>query len=316
MLKTLRFHFVIIGLILSLLLAACGGGDDETAAPESGAVSESAAEPEAAASEEEGEEDAGDLAEKHEFGLTEEEMLDAIDQVEQLVAQCMKDAGFEYVAVDANTVRESMSADKALPGMSEEEFYSQYGLGISTLYTGQAPQLADVSTPASMGLGEQNIGIFQNLSPTDQVAYNQTLFGEHVDAPLAVALEREDFSRSGGCTLTAVQQVFPADNLEVTYVNPKDFAIDNDPRVQEALSKYAACMQEAGFDIGAPEDIRPLITESLDEITGGAPVDALSADAKAALTELQQLEISMAGKSFECESTHLEPVKQQVEDEL
>lgn len=308
-----RSLLLILILSMTVLLAACGGGDD---AP---ANSEAANQEEQGAAEEETTQDetAADVpVGGEEFGLTPEELLQTIDDTEAQIARCMNEAGFEYVAVDGNTIRDAMSADKSIPGLSEEQFYNQYGLGISTLYTGEPPQLSDTATPATMGLGEQNIAIFQRLSPTDQVAYNQTLLGEHADAPLAVALEREDFSRTGGCTRAAIEQVFPAEKVRVSYINPKDYAIDNDERVVAALAEYGECVKEAGFDISEPNDIRPMITERLDEITGGAPVSALSAEAQAALAELQEFERAIATSSFDCEAEYVEPVKEEVEEEL
>ena len=52
---------------------------------------------------------------------------DVIEQVEALIAKCMRAQGFEYVAVDAETVRRGMAADKTLPGLEEREFIARYG---------------------------------------------------------------------------------------------------------------------------------------------------------------------------------------------
>ena len=120
------------------------------------------------------------------------ELVQAIEKTEELIARCMREQGFQYVAVDYNTVREGMSADKRIPGLSEEEFISRHGFGISTLYTGLPPQLSTDYSPARIGLGERNVQIFRGLSPADQVAYNRALLGEDVTATLAVALEIED----------------------------------------------------------------------------------------------------------------------------
>src|SRR5918996_5965014 len=72
----------------------------------------------------------------HEFGMTEKELVQAVEKVEQLIAQCMREQGFEYIAVDYQTVRKAMAAKMTLPGMSEEQFIRQHGFGISVLYTG------------------------------------------------------------------------------------------------------------------------------------------------------------------------------------
>src|SRR4051794_39222356 len=89
-----------------------------------------------------------------EFGMTRRQLVEAIEQVEQLISRCMRDQGFEYDAVDYNTIHAGMKADKSMPGLNEEEFINRYGFGVATLYTGQPPQLASGYNPAKVGLGE------------------------------------------------------------------------------------------------------------------------------------------------------------------
>lgn len=258
----------------------------------------------------------GETVGTEEFGLTRAELVSSIEQVEASIAQCMSEAGFEYIAVDYNTVRRGMVADKSLPGLSEEAYFDQYGYGISTLYTGLSPQLSTETTPAKIGLGEQNVQIFQNLAPADQVAYNQTLFGENQDATFAVAIETEDFSRTGGCTRAAIEQVFTAEQLSTSYLNPKDALIEQDPRMIEAITQYGECIRAAGFDYNHEREIESDLRDRLAEITGGLPLEALSADARAALAELQTYERALAVASYDCEVRYLEPVEDQVEREL
>lgn len=256
------------------------------------------------------------LAGSEEFGLSKEGLVRTIEAVEAHIANCMREAGFEYVAADYNTVRKGMVADKSLPGLSEIAFVKAHGFGISTLYTGQAPQLSDGYSPAKIGLGQRNIRIFNSLSATDQVAYNFTLFGENSDASFAVALETEDFSRVGGCTRAAVEQVFTPEQLKSTYVNPKDARIEQDPRMAKALAKFADCLRQEGFDYSYERDIEPDLKARLYAITGGAPVEALSSDAKAALAQLQAQERALAIVTYNCETKILDPVEDQIEREL
>ena len=70
-----------------------------------------------------------------EFGMTPRELVQAIEKTEELIARCMREQGFEYIAADSNTVRAGMAADKHLPGLSEEEFVARHGFGVSTFYT-------------------------------------------------------------------------------------------------------------------------------------------------------------------------------------
>src|SRR6185295_5507032 len=139
-----------------------------------------------------------------EFGMSPRELVQAIEKTEELIARCMREQGFEYVAADHNTVRAGMTADKSLPGLSEEEFVARHGFGVSTFYTGLPPQLSTDYSPARVGLGERNVQIFRKLPPADQVAYNRALLGDDVFSTFAVALETEDLSRTGGCTRKAL----------------------------------------------------------------------------------------------------------------
>jgi hypothetical protein len=252
---------------------------------------------------------------KEEFGMTQKELFTAIENVEAEISKCMREAGFEYIAVDYNTVRRGMTADKSLPGMSEGEFFREYGFGISTLYTGQAPQLSELRTPAQLGLGDQNLQIFRNLSPADQVAYSHTLFGEHPDATFAVAMETEDFSRTGGCTRSAIEKFFTEEQMSATYLNPFDALVDKDPRMVAANAEFANCLREAGFEYNHEKEIEPDVRKRLDAITGGAPLDTLSSEAQASLTELQTYERALAVATISCEARYLDPVAEQVERE-
>jgi len=300
-----RIGLLTMGLVFALLVAACNGSSisptplTNTPAASQGGATRQPGPPGT-----------------EEFGMTKEELVRSIEAAEALIAQCMREAGFEYIAVDYDTVRKGMTADKALPGVTDEQFIAQYGYGISTLYTGQSPQLADIPTAAQIGLGEQNIQIFKSLSAADQVAYNLTLFGQNPDATFAVSLEAEDFSRTGGCTRTAVEQVFTSEQLSTTYLNPKDALIQQDPRMLAALREFADCVREAGFSYNHPNEIEADIKNRLDALTKGAPIGALSPDARAALTELQGEERAVAVVATECEADLLEPVAVQIEREL
>ena len=251
-----------------------------------------------------------------EFGMTKQQLVENIEAVEAKIAQCMRDAGFEYVAVDYDTVRKGMTADKSLPGVSDEQYIAQYGYGISTFYTGLPPQSADENTPAKIGLGQQNVDIYNKLSDADKVAYSRTLLGQNTDATFAVTLELEDFSRTGGCTRKAVEEVFSEEQLKATYLNPLDARIEQDPRMLAAVAQFADCLREDGFNYNHPDEIEGEIKKRLDSITNGAPIDTLSPDAKAALTELQGEEKAVAAAATQCAEEVIEPVHLQIEREL
>ena len=309
---------VALCLIIGLLLVACGGA---SAAPDqpanTPAVSQSntptpaesqsntptpaESQDEAPATKEPGTE---------EFGMTQEELVQSIEAVEAGIATCMSDAGFEYVPVDYATVRQAMLADKSAPGLSNEEYAANYGYGISTQPPGGA------ASPAVIGLGEENMKIFNSLSGSDQDAYNYTLFGENPDATFAVSLEAEDFSETGGCTRTAIEQVFSPEELSAAYYNPGDARIEQDPRVIAAIAAWSDCMRETGFNYDSPEETEEDIQDRLDGILEGAAPEELSAAGQAELTQLQGEERAIAVADLECEAKFIEPVVIQVETEL
>jgi hypothetical protein len=293
-----RAGLFLFNIFLVIFLAACGSSPFASPGSPSSSTNQ------------------GPIPGKEEFGMTRDELFTAIENVEAEISKCMREAGFEYIAVDYNTVRKGMNADKTLPGMSERRFVQEYGFGISTLYTGLAPQLSEQRTPAQIGLGEQNVQIYLNLSPADQVAYSHTLFGEHPDATFAVALETEDLSRTGGCTRQAIEKFFTPEQMNATYINPFDAMIDKDPRVVEANARFAECMRSAGFEYNHEKEVEPDIRKKLDAITGAAPLEALAPDALAQLNELQAYEVAAATATINCEERHLDPVVDRVEREF
>lgn len=253
-----------------------------------------------------------------EFGMSHRQMVQAIEQVEQLIQKCMRDQGFQYIAADHETVRAGMRADKRLPGLSEEEFIQRHGFGVATLYTGHPPQLATGYSPAKVGLGERNVEIFRALPSGDQTAYNRSLLGEGQGATFAVALETENLSQTGGCTRKAVEQIFKPDQLKPTYYNPQNALINNDPRMKAALRKFAAEMKKAGFDYTHPDEVEPDIKTRLAALTGNGTIlaDNLTAAQKTELKKLQDLERRVALKTHQLQEQILTPVEEKIQQEL
>ena len=246
------------------------------------------------------------------------ELVQAIEKTEELIARCMREQGFQYIAADHNTVRAGMSADKKLPGLSEEEFVSRYGFGVSTFYTGLPPQLSTGYSPARVGLGERNVQIFRKLSPADQVAYNRALLGDDVCSTFAVGLEIEDLSRTGGCTRKALAETFKPDQLKASHYNPQDALINKDQRMKAALGFWQREMKKAGFEYGHPDEIEPDLRNRLAALTEGGKllVSKMSQDQKAALRKLQDYERLVSAKSFKMQEEVLTPVEEKIQEEL
>lgn len=253
-----------------------------------------------------------------EYGLSPRALVQAIEQTEELISKCMRDQGFTYFAADHSTVRAGMTADKKLPGLSEEEFVGRHGFGIATMYTGLPPQLAPGYSPGKVGLGERNVLQFQSLPPAGQVAYNQALLGGVGNPTFAVALEQENLWLTGGCTRKAVEQVFKPDQLKSTYYNPQDAIINKDKRMRAALAVYAREMRKAGFEYNHPDEIEPDIRTRLAAVTdnGRILVESMSPEQKAALKKLQDFEREVAKTSMALQEKILVPVEERIQQEL
>jgi hypothetical protein len=253
-----------------------------------------------------------------EFGLSPRELVQAVEKTEALISRCMREEGFQYFAADYNTVRAGMTADKRMSGVSEREFISRYGFGVSTLYTGQSPQLTSGYSPARVGLGERNVQYFRGLSAAEQAAYNRALLGEAINVTFATGLEMENFSTTGGCTRRAVEQVFKPEQLSASYYNPQDALINNDPRMRAALAEFAREMRKAGFDYSHPDQVEPDIRARLAALTDGGTilVSVMSEEQKAALKRLQDYEMAVAVKTWRLQEEVLNPVEERIQMEM
>ena len=279
---------LIIGGLLAL--AACGGDSN------SGSDQTQQATPQDTGSEQIG---------REEFGMTDEELVTAIEEVESAIASCMSDAGFEYIPIDPVTFGYAMSSLGSVPGLSDEEFVTQYGYGYTTLPPVQ-----------QFGAGEENTAIFNDLSPADQVAYERTLWGDNPNNTFVYMLENEDVEGAGGCTKTAIEQVFTAEQLNPNFLNPFDALVYQDPRYIDAVAKWSDCMRDAGYDFESPEDGEDQIIERFDTLVGGADPATLEGSDLDALRELQGEELAIASADLKCQEQELLEVEQQVERDI
>lgn len=285
-----RLRIASVAASAGLLLAACGGGSGSSASTTNGG---------------------GQNADAAEFGLTEAEVTVRVDAVEAAIAKCMTTAGFEYVPVDYTTIRIAMDTGSKPSGLDADQFRTQFGYGISTLYGGANAQF-------EVGLG-RNLAIRDGLPAVERIAWERALLGEDTSQSFAVGLDNEDLSRTGGCTRTAVEATFSTQELGpgfVNYQNADAARVEQDPRVIDAMRAWSTCMRDAGYSYDTSSDIDADIASRLDSITGGlAPAD-LTPDAQTALTDLQGEERAIAAADNKCYLANVADVQATVEREV
>jgi hypothetical protein len=275
---------MLVALLAVMLVSACAGGDQ---APGRGG-------PE-------------NLPGWREFGLTDAEFVDHVERTQALIAQCMDRAGFEYIPVDVATIERAQASNRSEPGMTDRQFHQRWGYSISTRFDDPVH---------TIGLGP-NLQIMQALPPADREAYELTLLGPAPDSDFAFALDDEDFSATGGCTREAVSQVFTPEQLEGTYVNPKDVLVAQDPRIIEAQNKWTACMQDKGYNYKDDQDpIIEDIQQRFDALVGKDDPASLTGERLDALHALQAYEIKVSLADKDCEEAHTDAVFRQVEIEV
>ena len=273
---------------LALTLAACGGGDGSASAQ--GKPAEKAG-----------------LPGIKEFGLTEEQYVDHIERTQALIARCMNEAGFEYIPVDVKTVEAAQARVRSDPGYTRRSYKEKWGLAVTTRFD---KPVRDV------GLGP-NLRIWKRLPPADQEAYSRTLWGDDPTADFVWTFDEEDFSSTGGCTRTAVAQVFTPEQIKGTYVNPKDVLVNSDPRIIEAHRNWSRCMRSRGYNYKEDQDeIIDEYGERLEELLDGDNPGTLTGARAAALRKLQQEEIEVSLADLECQVKYADAVYRQVEIEV
>jgi hypothetical protein len=211
--------------------------------------------------------------------------------MEESMAQCMKDAGWEYKPVD-------YSAQFDVPGgeeqLSPKDFGEKYFYG--TIYYYELYELPSLGTdengvPATMPGGtfvDPNQDYVNSLSSDEQSKYYADLYGEPQEAPImddsgdgavveavAVPIEQQ------GCSGKAQQEVFgdqPFNNPDFNErFNELQQQLENDPRVYDAEIAWSDCMYEINpdYDFGASQDVYQYLQGLMSEAKGqkSLPVD-------------------------------------------
>ncbi|MEP7115678.1 MAG: hypothetical protein ABI862_20605 [Ilumatobacteraceae bacterium] len=211
--------------------------------------------------------------------------------VQESMAQCMKDAGWEYKPVD-------FSAQFNTPGgedqqLSPKEFGEKHFYG--TVYYYELYELPNLGTdengvPATVpgqSFVDPNQDYINSLSSDEQSKYNADLYGAPQEAPViesgeggvqeavAVPIEQQ------GCSGKAQQEVYgdqPFNNPEFgKRFEELQQQLQNDPRVNDAEIAWSDCVYDINpdFDFGTSQDVYQYMQGLMSEAKGQKtlPVD-------------------------------------------
>ena len=223
-------------------------------------------------------------------------------RAEQIVAQCMKDQGFEYIPADPSAPSGLALMDESDPGAAQAgtlEHVKEHGYGISTWDIGDGKPF-DVEP----GQEDPNQDYVDSLSESARAAYELALHGV---PPTEEQLGSDDWVQDpsqGGCYGKSTEEVWNTNDAwdapqfaslieEMSYVATN---LDNDPEVTAAGALWSSCMAQHGYPgLESPWEAPDLIHQGLRDIwvIGEAPDPE-------ALAALRDEELSIALADFEC----------------
>jgi hypothetical protein len=227
-------------------------------------------------------------------------------RVEAEIGACMRAQGFEYVPIDPFAQRAAVTGVSRL---SDQDFLEQFGYGISTLWDRGGVQ------------ADPNQRVRARLGSADRRAYDRALWGDTPGATFQAAVDSGDFTKLGGCTRKATEEVFGGAQV-LTDLQGKldqlDERINSDQRMVRALERWTTCMAGAGYRYNEPDDIDADITKRMERIVGPVPGPFATGPAPgvapppydhAALAALQRDEVQIARADDACERRYVTPVE-------
>lgn len=241
-------------------------------------------------------------------------------RVEELIAGCMADDGFEYVPVPPDE-RMSGPFDEAY-ALDPADFAERYGYGVTTL-----------SATEPVAPTDPNQQILENLSAQRRQAYLQALWGEAVPTDPDAADPDADQDRDGarpspggdqGCHGWANGQVYGDEDTGGMAAGHARFEellselellwerIENDPRLADTDQRWVECMTEAGYPgFDRPHAARQSVFDEYAALRGAGPEPAPDA-----LASLRDFELALAPVDHACREEHIDGPRRLVAYEL
>lgn len=301
---------------LVLSLAACGGGS-----PEKGAEGSDEREP-------------GPLEEYFtQIYSTEDQETGSAQQmqVEEIVAECMAEQGFEYIPVDYSSMDQgSFSPDELEFEWGTKEFAEEYGYGATTNPWGEQE---DVPPEDVEEFVDPNQDYVNAMSETEQQAYWAAMYGAQAFEEMDPEAEVEYDWETAGCQGRAQHEVYEGgtgmDDEEFTALQEEMNAMYessmSDPRVSELNGTWASCMADAGYPgLSAVGDAETAIHEQVNALWEDAYGDgsaemteedyaAIQESIDAQLAEITPVEIETAVADYTCrEEVRYDEVQREV----
>jgi hypothetical protein len=315
----------VVAAVAALLASACGSGDGGgTDAGANSPLAEFLGQPDFSGDDE----------------AAQAQVLEEERKRQELIAQCMQDQGFEYVAQDPS---EFISFGDDTDDYGTDEWIAKWGFGITTQYFSQdqvGPDLIgyDESVMGREGdFVDPNQDYVESLGPSEQEAYWAALYGGPDAFPAfdesmseeEIEAQMEDFQfEPQGCEGEAYSSEDTSFGFYQEFQDELQEMSDRmeaDPRVVERNSEIRSCVTDKGLEYESMDKVYQHYYEEMEKLSssidqGDYPdlseeevaqmseaelqelfaPPELSDEAKATLGELQAEEIELAMAVNEC----------------
>lgn len=258
-------------VVLMLALASCSPGGEGTGADSTAGEGSSEAESSEDTSDGESIQDFIPGMPNFDPDAGEDQFRQQEQQAQENVQTCMAEQGFEYVPYVQSG--QNIFADAETP----EEYAELYGFGISFDLLNQ-PSFEEGEVPPEVA-DDPNFAIREELSPEEQVAYDQALYGAEPDIDFETMTDEEidEYFQNwdpGGCYNDAYDELFGGqDSAAMAFY--EEFGQDmedlyqraqSDPRIVELEQEWSNCMADAGYDFTDEQDANIYILRRLEEV--------------------------------------------------
>ncbi len=281
---------------LTLLLAGCSGSDGEDSDGAS-----SAAEQESPLAEYLNAAYGGDLSPEEQ----EEKFAEQQRQMEELVAQCMQDEGFEYMpATDSGAYMSTGEDTEWKP--DDRKWVAQYGYGAVTSPFSEEP-------PPEEEFVDPNADYVASLSESEQTAFYEALYGPMPDEEeMSEGGEIEYDWTQAGCQGAAQHEVAGEDPSQSEEFKPLFEAINelymdtaSWPGMAELDAEWATCMEDAGQGghanpMEAQNSIHEEMNKVYENVDMSAEPSASGEPDQAAMDALAEREVELALADLDC----------------
>lgn len=261
--RTARTTLVVVAALGALTLTGCSSGGKDKGDGSSG-VDEA---------------DLGPISRMMQdaYGEYDQESADAQQkQVEDIIATCMADEGFEYTPnVSGGGVVVSGDEDSDVPDWGTVEFAKLYGYGMTTSEELSEAQGFDTSGSSEEEMPEDpNADYVAAMTESEQQAYYEALYGkqdETVPSDDETAEYEYDWT-TAGCMGKAQHEVYDVgedtadnqalmDELSDLYTQAQD-----DSRYRSAVQEWSGCMADAGYSFSTPDEAQQSINDEYNNL--------------------------------------------------